>query len=131
MILYVPRAERPMVPVHCVGELARFGTSQCVAHEAVRVESGSIRGAVCGRKKKKKRFVRISHRNDRVKLRQERNLRVRIFLFVVMYLVAVENKGRVLRYVHPVVHKVLGREVRRRQPERRVRSLDLMGNRRA
>ena len=50
MILYVPRAERPVVPVHCVGELARFGTSQCVAHEAVRVESGSVRRAVCGRK---------------------------------------------------------------------------------
>ena len=27
----VPRAERPMVPVHCVGEVARLSTSQCVA----------------------------------------------------------------------------------------------------
>jgi hypothetical protein len=29
--LYAPRAERPMVPVHCVGEVARFRTRQCVA----------------------------------------------------------------------------------------------------
>jgi hypothetical protein len=29
--LYAPRAERPMVPVHCVGEVARFRTSQRVA----------------------------------------------------------------------------------------------------
>jgi len=56
-----------------------------------------------------------------------RGLRVWIFLFVVMYFVAVENEPRVLRYVHPVVHKVLGREVRRRQPERRVSALDLKG----
>jgi hypothetical protein len=44
LVLYVPRAERPMVPVHCVGELARFGTSQCVAHVTVRVESKSVAG---------------------------------------------------------------------------------------
>ena len=43
-----------------------------------------------------------------------------------MDLVAVENECRVLRYVHPIVHKVLGREVRRREPEGRVRSFDLL-----
>ena len=63
--------------------------------------------------------------NDGVKVRRG-SLRVWIFLFVVMDLVAVENECRVLRYVHPIVHKVLGREVRRREPEGRVRSFDLM-----
>jgi hypothetical protein len=29
--LYAPRAEGPMVPVHCVGEVARFSASKCVA----------------------------------------------------------------------------------------------------
>ena len=73
MILYVPRAERPVVPVHCVGELARFGTSQCVAHEAVRVESGSIRGAVCGRKKKNPpiRSNQPSERSGEIETREE------------------------------------------------------------
>jgi len=56
-----------------------------------------------------------------------RDLRVWIFIFVVMDLVAVEDEPRVLRYVHPVVHKVLGREMRRSQPERRVSALDLKG----
>ena len=42
-----------------------------------------------------------------------------------MDFVAVEYDSRVLRYVHPVVHKVLGREVRRGQPERRVSALHL------
>ena len=127
MILYVPRAERPMVPVHRVGELARFGTSQCVAHVAVRVESESIsRRAVV-----EKPFVR-NQPSKRSKGRGEgemevRDLRVWIFIFVVMDLVAVEDEPRVLRYVHPVVHKVLGREMRRSQPERRVSALDLKG----
>ena len=33
-----------MVPVHRVGLLARFGTSQCVAQVAVRIEGKSVRG---------------------------------------------------------------------------------------
>ena len=45
-----------------------------------------------------------------------------------MYIVAIENDGRVLRNVHSVVHKVLSGIVRRRQPERRVRTLDLRNN---
>jgi hypothetical protein len=42
-----------------------------------------------------------------------------------MNVVAVEDDARVLRYEHPIVYKVLGREVRRRQPERRVGTLHL------
>ena len=37
-----------------------------------------------------------------------------------MDFVTIKDDGRVLRYVHPVVQEVLGREVRRSQPERRV-----------
>jgi hypothetical protein len=44
LVLYVPRAERPMVPVHRVGKLARFGTGQCVAQEAFRFEIKSVVG---------------------------------------------------------------------------------------
>jgi hypothetical protein len=38
----VPSAERPVVPVHWVGQLARFCARQRVAHEAFRVESESM-----------------------------------------------------------------------------------------
>lgn len=40
--LYAPCAERPMVPVHWVGEVARFSTSQCIAYVALRFESESV-----------------------------------------------------------------------------------------
>ena len=46
-----------------------------------------------------------------------------------MYIVAVENDGRVLGDVHSVVHKILSGMVRRRHPERRVHALDLRDNR--
>ncbi len=58
-------------------------------------------------------------------MRWREGLRVWVFLFVVMDFVAIEDDCRVLRYVHPVVHKVLSREVRRSQPERRVGALHL------
>ena len=38
-----PRSERPMVPIHGVRKLARFGTRQCVAEVAIWVESKSVR----------------------------------------------------------------------------------------
>ena len=39
---HVPSAKRPVVPVHRVGQLARFGAGQRIAQEAFRVESESI-----------------------------------------------------------------------------------------
>jgi hypothetical protein len=55
----------------------------------------------------------------------ERSLRVWVFLFVVVDFEAIQDDSCVLWYVHPVVHKVLGREVWRSQPERRVGALHL------
>ena len=109
-----------MVAVHCVGELARFGTSQCVSQVAIRVESRSIQGRL------EKPVLSNQHRmigDGEGEMRE--GLRVWVFLFVVMDFVTIKDDGRVLRYVHPVVHKVLGREVRRSQPERRVGPLHL------
>jgi hypothetical protein len=40
--LYVPSAERPVVPVHRIGKLARFGARQSVTQEAIRVERKSV-----------------------------------------------------------------------------------------
>jgi hypothetical protein len=37
-----PRAERPMVPIHGVGEFARFGARQCVADVAIWVKCKSV-----------------------------------------------------------------------------------------
>ena len=41
---YVPRTKRPVIPIHCIGEFARFGGRQCVTQEAIRVESKSVVG---------------------------------------------------------------------------------------
>jgi hypothetical protein len=38
MCRYAPCAEGPMIPIHCVGEFARFGTTQCIAEVAIWVE---------------------------------------------------------------------------------------------
>jgi hypothetical protein len=112
--LYVPCAERPMIPVHCVGKLARFGTSQGVAQEAVRVESKSVRA----RNGDEERSLLVSiERSEKIAKPRKgkgrvKSLRVGILVLVVMDFVAVENERRVLRYVHPIVHKVLSGKVR-------------------
>jgi len=41
-ISYVPSAKGPVVSVHCLVQLARFGARQSVAQEAFWVESESI-----------------------------------------------------------------------------------------
>ncbi len=41
-IMYVPRAECPMIPVHWVGKIAGFSTCQFVVQETLGFESKSI-----------------------------------------------------------------------------------------
>jgi hypothetical protein len=36
--MYLPRAERPVIPIHGVAEFARFRTRQRIAHIPIRVE---------------------------------------------------------------------------------------------
>ena len=110
---HVPSAKRPVVPVHRIGQLARFGARQLVAQEAFRVESESI--------------VEWRTALSTSPLFETRSccLRVWILLFVVMNFVAIENNSRVLRNVHPIVYKVFCRIVRRRQPKWRMCTLHL------
>ena len=114
---YVPSAERPVVPVHRIWKLARFGACQIVTQKSIRVERKSVASNMDGHSQ-----LSVSSRAGEGKYR---NVRIRISLFVVMNVVAVEDHHRLLRDVHPVVYKVLGRIVRRRHPRRCVRALDL------
>ena len=43
-VKHTPRAERPVVPIHSVGEFARFGTRQRIAHVAIGVERKTTDG---------------------------------------------------------------------------------------
>ena len=43
-VKHPPRAERPVVPIHGVGEFARFGTRQRIPHEAIGVEGKTVDG---------------------------------------------------------------------------------------
>jgi hypothetical protein len=105
--LYVPCAERPMVSVHWIGEVARFSTRQCVPQEALRFESKSNRGGAL-----------VSFEQDQTEARW--CVRVWILLLVVMDCEEVKNEHCILRDVHPVVNKVFGGKVRWGCPKRRV-----------